>query len=194
MICSFLIPSRARYDRLKKSIESIRAHSHDSEILVRLDHCDPGSIEFLMENPDVKTLIGSRDFGEYYGYKAVHLMYTELALAASAPWIWVWNDDSFLDVGEGFDWEAQLAGIEPKETIVHPEWYQLHQSFYQHCDSGFPLIPNGSWEGPMDVPIDTWMIERAKKLGWGRTWLGGVTVNHQRDSEQELLEHRDGVL
>jgi hypothetical protein len=199
MTCSFLIPSRGRYDRLEHSIASIRANSKDSEILVRLDDCDPGAGAFAVAHPELRVIIGPRQIGELYGYGALHLMYDELAQDATGAWLWMWNDDCFLEVEEGVDWEAQLRSFYTP-AIVHPQWHQLGGSGYQwDMRSAFPCVPSSQWsiedwgEGMPEgwsSGMDGWLIHRGKSRGWKPQFLDGVTNNHQRDTPEQLIEHR----
>lgn len=194
MTCSFLLPSRARYDRLERAVASILGNSKDSEVLVRLDDDDPGAEEFKEAHPEARVFIGPREIKGVIGYLALHHMYTELAKEAIAPWVWMWNDDCTLEVNPSIDWEQRLRRFQTRNVIVHPEWHQWNSSKYR-CDPGsaFPCVPNGQWgEGGIQDPMDSWLVELGQKRGWRTKFLVGVTANHQRDREELLEIHRQG--
>lgn len=204
-LCSVLIPSRARPDRLRKTIRSIWETSDAGrvEILVRFDSDDELSLGIVTElaRDGVRVVVGPRG----RGYLTLAVYYEELARIAAGAWIWVMNDDAHImghdgrwppcDLAAARGWDARLAEI-PLVHIVQPEMYKLGGSGYLHCDGGaFPLVPNGAWrsfgEPHLCEPIDTWLDVILHQRGnWQTRFLKGVAVVHDRDTADVLEEHR----
>lgn len=191
-ICSCLIPSRRRSTQLAKTIISIRTASffEDVEILIRIDD-DDGLMAFLIptfEQWGVRFVIGPR----YKGYESHGVFYDELAKAASAPWVALFNDDTII---EGADWVQQLRELPTHGLIVQPEFSKLGGSTYQHAEGQcVPFLPNGCWKqyGMDAIPFqpDTNLHKLLESNGWKTHFLKGVTIHHQRASDEELAEHR----
>lgn len=198
-LCAILIPSRARPQRLWKTIKSVRETSAPgaAEILVRFDDDDLASLAIIDElrRADVRVTVGPRR----QGYGSISSFYTELADQSDAPWIWVMNDDAHI-AGTAhrrhIGWDGQLRGIPTEGFIVQPEIYQWNTSGYRFCEGGaFPAVPNGAWRrfgfDEIGAPIDTWLDQVLRvKNGWTTRFLRDVTVVHIRDTEAELAKHR----
>lgn len=152
----------------------------DHKSLNVIEKCD-GSL--------LKLFIGPR----LRGYATLNLLYTELAKAATGDWIWIMNDDATV---EGKDWDLKLKEIPTDGWIVQPEFIQNGMSLYQKCVGGpFPLIPRDSWSkwGATTIPdpADTQLDELLRvHHNWGTKFLEGITVNHQRDNDEQLEAHR----
>ena len=213
MLCAIILPSRARPDRLLKTLESVRATIDNplyTEILIRLDDDDQESLarrnEF--EHPDPRTVVPSLMLSELKGkwprtrvivgprgrgYGDLHKMYGELAAATEASWLWMMNDDAVI-VGQG--WDKQLYELPTTGLLVQPETYQLGFSRYANSEGGaFPIFPNNCWlpewqdgpENPLDVAIDELL---RKRRGWKTHFLPGIEVVHDRDDDASLEAHR----
>ena len=194
MICSFLCPSRARPDRLAKTLDSIFATATmpgDSEVLVKLDVDEPRFDEYqtVVSRPGVKAIWGPRK----NGYASLAEVYTELALLANGDWMWVMNDDAWIG---GVGWDVQLAALPTTGLIVQPEIYQLGLGAYPRCEGGaFPVVPRLVWERfghtRAQEPIDTWLDQLLRfEHGWTTHFLPGIAVVHERDRDEVLAEHR----
>jgi GT2 family glycosyltransferase len=192
MKVAVLLPSRARPDRLHKTIKSTYDTATEFEILVRLDDDDKLTLDRLKEFDQydkVKFVIGPRE----RGYGSLNIFYTELANSSDAEWISIMNDDA---VYEGKDWDKQLFGIPTEGFIVQPELYQLGGSKYFNCEGGaFPFVPNSSWKkyGPaiMPDPVDTCLDNILRKeSGWKTQFLKGIGVVHDREDQEILDVHR----
>jgi len=118
-ICSVLIPSRNRFDRLmecSKQIFEKAANPNAIEILVRIDRDDPETYKRICEFPkewNMKFVIGDR----YRGYKDLYLMYDELCKIATGEFFWLYNDD--VDI-QNAGWDNFLQQYKNKVIIIHP--------------------------------------------------------------------------
>lgn len=212
LTCSVLIPSRARPERLEKAVRSILDTACDPssvEVIIRIDDDDPDTtraIERLREL-GARVLVGARRMG----YASLADFYTEMAEAASAPWIWIMNDDAWIEDDRATrianwrwgsptirSWDSQLLLLGSSDTVmVQPEIYQLGGSAYPHTAGGpFPIVPNGCWKryGLTRIEnhcVDTWLHELlVRDNGWRTYFLEGIRVVHDRDSDAEIERHR----
>ena len=102
MLCSVLIPSRKRVDRLWKTIGSVlttAAHPEQVEVIIRADDDDPDTIKSWASGPqegwirsNVHLHVGPR----MRGYPDLHKMYEEMKAFAKGKWLWVFNDDAVI--------------------------------------------------------------------------------------------------
>lgn len=193
MLCAILIPSRARPDRLLKTIHSIykTASLENFDIRLRLDLDDQLMMDRLKEFEsldNVRVYVGMRRLG----YECLNEFYTELADMAPADWLMIMNDDAWID-GKG--WDKQLADVPREGFIVQPEWYQWGQSVYKGECSAFPFVPNGCWKKfglpiiphEADASLHRLLVD---SQGWKTHFLLGVRVVHERDSTEQLEIHR----
>ena len=194
MLCAILLPSRARPDRLLKTIASVWATVADPsrvEVLLRLDDDDRAMLDRLgeFEKPGTRIIVGPRG----RGYPDLNKMYGELAAATPAPWLWMMNDDAII-VGKG--WDEQLVPLPTTGLLVQPEMYQLGFSRYANSEGGaFPIFPNKCWRpewtdelvDPLDAKIDE--LLRGQR-GWKTHFLPGIEVVHDRDDDASLEAHR----
>lgn len=191
-ICSCLIPSRGRPIKLADVISSIQSSDPTQlvEILVRIDDDDDRTLPFipLLKRWGVRVVVGPR----YKGYESHGVFYDELAKAASAPWVALFNDDTII---EGDDWVEQLRELPTHGLIVQPEFSKLGGSTYHRAEGQcVPFLPNGCWKqyGMDAIPFqpDTNLHKLLEGNGWKTHFLKGVTIHHQRASDEELAEHR----
>lgn len=193
MICSVLIPSRKRVDRLKKTIESIIATTTEVEIIVRADIDDKETVDFLKEAYDKKYvdtyIVGERKNGWY----SICDFYQEMVHVSRGTWILVMNDDCTV---EGHGWDEKLKSIPANGVMVYPEIHVLGGSTYTNDVGGpFPIVPNKCWEqyGFETIPpvVDLGLYELlVKEHNWNIAFIKGMTGNHQRDNDQQLEAHR----
>ena len=184
-LCSFLIPSRFRFDRLKALIESIHSASepdHDFEIIVRLHDDDNDSINGVAELsqwPRTRYIIGKT----YDGYESLHIFTAELLEAAVGEWAWHFNDDQLLEKG-GIAWEPRLRSM-PKNALVQPAIHRLNDSVYFNDAAGpAPCHANEPWVAEFlrstgNPRVDTNLHAEFVRRGSPIVFLTGMGVNHQ---------------
>lgn len=196
MICSCLIPSRARINRLFAAIHTIRESASDPstfEILIRLDDDDRDSLKYLPtleQFSNVRVFVGPR----CAGWQSVEsVFYTELAEAAKGDWCWFLLDDMILG---GRDWDLKLREVPTDGFIVQPEIWRLGGSTYPKSEGGnFPCAPRNSWlrfgwprvMRPVDIELDR--LLRVTN-GWRTHFLQGITAWHLEDDPDKLAAHR----
>jgi len=118
-ICSVLIPSRRRIERLQETIKRLfdnATNPNAIEVLVRLDRDDLQTYEHIREFSnewDIKFIIGDR----YQGYRDLNKMYGELCKIAVGTFFWLYNDD--VDI-ETVGWDEFLWQYEKKVVIIYP--------------------------------------------------------------------------
>lgn len=194
MLCSFLIPSRARFERLLSSVDSIlRTSSHENiEILVRLDNDDFASISRLQELRirGVRVVIGDR----LKGHASLHDFYNELAEIATGNWVFFLNDDITLETFHP-NWTEQLKPLPLAGILACGKWYQLGLSRYDAPAVACPIVPNKcwlklGWERIPSCVDEAFLALLIKQHGWSIVPLPSLTVNHQRDDDEQLRAHR----
>lgn len=187
MICSCLIPSRQRPDKLALAIASIQMTSHpeDVEILVRFDDDDTASLSIIpdLEAKGVRVLVGPR----YEGYRSHGRFYTELSKIANGAWIAGFNDDTMI---QGQGWADKLKAVPMDGFIVQPEFSRIGDSTYHRAEGQcVPFVPNLCWEQfghqEIGIPTDTWLDTMLRQdHGWHTAFLPGVTIWHQWNPEE----------
>jgi len=184
LLLSVLIPSRGRFDKLLRCIQSWHETASDPqafEVRVKFDTDDSGSLVRVGELEkfgNVTVLIDER----MSGYGSIDYFCTKMADESKAPWITVFNDDAMV-YGKG--WGDQLREVPTSGFIVQPEINQLNSSIYPLCEGGaFPIVPNGFWKAfgmdTIKAPSDYHFEELRKMHGWQTHFLKGVTFNHER--------------
>lgn len=194
-LLAVLIPTRKRFDRLVKAIQSVKetTDADNIEIWLRVDRDDTETVEqipmMLRVEPNLRVLIGDR----LDGYASLCCFYQELSYLCYAKWVFIMNDDITV---EGNGWDKQLATIPTDGVIVWPEFMQWNNSKYP-SGSGYvcPIVPTRCWEkfGVKDLgnPVDMHLIGLLRdQQKWRVELLNGMTVNHQRDSDADLIEFR----
>ena len=188
-LVSFLVPSRGRFGQLIGSLASIKLTSPADariEYLVRLDSDDSKSVHYAR---DLETLFGARviigppnaPIAHAHGLRReISPLYNELSNLATAPWVWIWNDDAWL---RGNGWYQQLEKLPVEPSLVLVESLQHHQSYYhQHAANVLPMFLRNAWEKlGMPVapePIDLCMVDSIRAAGWPEHHLIGTCVVH----------------
>lgn len=211
--CSVLIPSRARYPRLVKTIDSVFATAADPrrvEVIIRLDDDDESSLrhlENLVRWPKIDIIVGPRR----NGYASLSEFYEECADRARGAWLWVMNDDAIIDSANKYPrldgraypmqtkrWDEMLAELSSADRIlIQPELYKLGGSGYWDCEGGaFPIVSKDCWRrvghDHIGHPIDTWFDQVLRvQNGWRTHFLTGWAVVHDRDTDDVLAKHRE---
>ena len=132
---SVLVPSRERADALKFSLDSLELKKNNLvEILVWIDDDDPQLEQYhnlFDNNSHIKMFIQPRA-----GYKNFHVMLNYLAMQASGDWMWLWNDDAYMENPDWYDtFISQASLARPKEE---PVVYNLSPT--RNCGNGFPVV------------------------------------------------------
>lgn len=188
-LVSFLVPSRGRFGQLVGSLASIKLTAPlDARIeyLVRLDSDDSKSVHYSKDLEalfDARVVVGPPNAPRSTAHglrREINLLYTELSHLATAPWIWVWNDDAWL---RGNEWYQQLEKLPQEPALVLAESLQHHQSYYhQHAANVLPMFPRNAWEllghGAAPEPIDLEMVNQIRAAGWPEHHLTGTCVVH----------------
>lgn len=182
MICSFLLPSRQRPEKLLRAINSIydtATHPDLIQVLIRLDCDDPRlceAVKLIPKRPQILTIIGVRE-GPGAGNE-------ELVQWAIGKWIGLFNDDAEM---QGKGWDEQLDA-ETQTCVYQPEIYRLNDNEY-HCSSstGFPFFPNKCWDGLfIGSPADAAIVELAQHRMWPIRYLKGLKIWHDRIADATL--------
>lgn len=194
MTCSFLIPSRARFQRLLSSVDSILQHSlaGSVEILVRLDGDDLNSVQRMNELNirGVRVIVGDR----MKGHASLHDFYNELAEHARGDWLFFLNDDITIESTYP-NWIEQLRAQPTSGVLACSKIYQLGQSRYDAPGVACPIVPNKCWlkMGWERIPScvdEAFLALLVRQNGWSIVPLPSLTVNHQRDNDELLRQHR----
>lgn len=214
ILCSVLVPSRCRFDRLLKTVNSVFSTVSDPsriEVLVRFDADDTESLARVGElevMKNVRYLVGPR----LSGYAALPAFYDEMVAIAKGSWVWIMNDDAHIravwecmhDPAEGQRrlqvyryWDTQLADVPiTHDVILQVELYRWGASdYWNHNASAFPIVMHEGWkrigEPQLQNPVDIWLDEIVRRVAGGRTlFLDGVAVVHERDDDAVLAIHR----
>jgi hypothetical protein len=198
MLCSILIPSRGRPDRLLKTIQSIIDSAADPkqfEFLIRVDEDEKTKYIDAIGSLPLQTNIWQISGRRKDGWYSIHEFYDELADTANDKWIWIMNDDATVSCWGEKKWDEQLAEIKTKGFIVYPEVHKLNESTYvKDAGGAFPILPNKCWKkykvDSIPKDCDKSLYELLLSHGWAAKFLSGVTAAHERDSDEQLNEHR----
>ncbi|TAK51571.1 MAG: hypothetical protein EPO24_15740, partial [Bacteroidetes bacterium] len=123
-VLSVLVPSRERAVALKFSLDSLGLARNNIEVLIWVDNDDPQVDEYRRlfgKDVRIKLFIEPR-----VGYRKFHIMQNFLASRASGDWLYLWNDDAYMDSVEWYDTFIDFASLSnPKEEpVVYNVWGQ----------------------------------------------------------------------
>ena len=184
MLCSVLIASRNRFDKLLDCVRSVydcASKEADFEVIVRLHKSDEEAsrrwVELFCRWDSVQVIWGE----DHDGYQSVTRFYQELIDAAKGHWCWHLNDDM---VVTGEDWNGKLAQINNHWTVVQPELHRLNDSVYANEIYGpAPIHPREALGrkllelgGP--APDMIVFIELVVNRGWAVQFLESVGIWH----------------
>jgi len=190
ILCSILIPSLWRFNKLKQAIGSfyVTAPRDAFEVLVRLQENDPESIarkdELLRMGDNLRVWVGPpKPKGQ-----GNSMLWNYLVPHASGKWHQYWSDDMMIDG----DWSQQMAQLPLTGVIAQPEIHRLNNSRYLNDNAGpVPFVPATAWAEAglkeLPEPIDTkaWEIFCVQRQ-WRAVFLKGVSVIHNRVSDATL--------
>lgn len=145
MLCTVAIPTRERFDKVLRCVQSVfRASTgnyENFEVLLRLHRSDRmmsarlGDLEARLEPGQHFRVIWGDDL---YGYRSLPAFYQELIDAAQGEYVWHVNDDMEVfgpATGPGWDFEMHQA-IQDGPCLVQPELHKLNVSVYRHHANG----------------------------------------------------------
>ena len=186
MLCSILLCTRGRPEKLRRCIESIRksATSEDYQFIFRVDNDDHKT---YFESFSYLTRRDKLIVGPCLGWSGLKLMLPEMEAIADGHWMWLMNDDVVVTG----DWMGGLALVPKWGHVVHPEFTQLNESEYRHDNrAGFPMYPKLAWKtlGATSYPdpFDDTGVRFLWSHGFTTSFLPGVRIWHDR--------HPDGTL
>jgi len=195
-LCSILIPTRGRLDRLKSAIASIcfnAPKNGEFEFVLRIDDDESADVTHWANHVDhavIKLIVGPRG----KGYADLYKFYAECAARASGKYVWIFNDDTEI-IGPWFERLSEA----PDRAFIQPDTYQLNGSIYTKCeDIGFPIVPRDSWleyeydtkpnfPNQVDLGLYNVLVRDGK---WPVHFLSGVTVRHSRIVDNTLPKGR----
>lgn len=194
MLCSVIIPTRKRLNKLTRAVASVFSTALDPtnvEVVLRIHSDDLETIQALPEllaMGNVKVAIG-----EPLKYGDSGTFYWEPCQLAVGRWVWMFNDDAMIDTSSD-GWDGELSEIETSGWIVVPQTSRLGPSIYtldQSCP--FHLVPNRWWEQfglkHFGHPIDNFVLDRLRHdAKWKTKFLPGLSVWHDRDELESLSE------
>lgn len=189
MLCSVLIPSRKRFDKLLKCIESVYANAAihiPFEVIVRFHKSDVEARERCLELdkfPNVLAIWGE----DWDGYESLGVFYHELIQEAIGKWCWHLNDDMVVTTTRpGITWTARLNVVIGANVLVQPELHQLNNSVYVFDKTGpAPIHPRTALGKVLLLPacggaVDAMIYsELVVKRHWQVRFLEGIGVHHQ---------------
>jgi hypothetical protein len=189
MLCSVLIASRRRFDKLLRCIESVYEHSFivpEFEVIVRFHKTDLEARDRCVELDRFENV--SAIWGEdLAGYESLGYFYNELIEQAQGKWCWHLNDDMVvITTTEGKTWNTELDGVIGNYLLVQPELHQLNNSVYVFDKRGpAPIHPRkclgklllrAATGAAVDSAIYEELVEKRK---WQVVFLEGIGVHHQ---------------
>ncbi len=191
-LVSVMIPSRKRVNKLNRTLQQLADTATDTnfEVLIRIDDDDiesQSAAESWQKLYGAKVFVGKR-LGGYCSLDSQ--FYRELEENASGTFVWIAGDD-MLVYG---DWFGELSKVPTTGFIVQPEISRLRESSYHRAEAqAFPIFPRFCWKQftdefprPFDVNGSNLLLSNGCK-----TWfLNGVTMWHDRASDEEIEEHR----
>lgn len=168
MIASVLMPTRERIEMAKESIESLG--EGDFEVLLYVDDDDAQLEEYKkLESKKVRVFVRPR--ATYYRF---HEMINELSKEARGDWLFLWNDDAFMQ-GE---WLPSFKDFDPFKVNV------MRFGSSANNLNLFPAISRKMYEVQgfysLSPHCDSWAMDISKELGCER-WVHGMTIEHRRD-------------
>lgn len=121
---SVLCPSRGRPEMLMSSRDTFK---DEIEFLVAVDKDDSAL-------PAYKALGIPLTITKRYGYPYLEKYYNILAKKATGDWLFNWNDDAFLGMGNVV---GLLEELDPQEPAI---------GYFDNGDTRFPLVSRGLYE------------------------------------------------
>lgn len=156
---SILLPSRGRPGSLQRSVASLRDTATCPEklsVLVAFDEDDA-------ETGEVATGLGACPVRfDRVGYSKLHLYYNGLAGIADGDWLFLWNDDAYM---ETVGWDSVLWDYDPQVPVV----LSPSSTGVEHRMCCFPVASRCLYNciGHMSLSchVDSWLQDLAATVG-----------------------------
>lgn len=189
-----MIPTRHRVVKLQKTLSQLylSATEFAFEIILMGDDDDPETLKAFDELErgiqGIRTIRTPR-----LGYVQLDSgYYARMEQEAQGEFVWIAGDD-MLVTG---DWFGELKKVPKTGFIVQPETSRLRESVYPRAEGqAFPIFPRFCWQqfqSTFPVPFDTCGSDLLLANGWKTWFLEGVTMWHDRPSDEEIDRHRQG--
>lgn len=199
VLCSILIVSRLRFEKLKLAMQSfLNTAKHENiEFIIRLhkniaeDWDRRHELQALCPNVRVEVFAG-RDLNPG---EAKNILHEEIRHLARGLWHNYWSDD---EVISGRGWDEQLEYVPTTGFIVNPEVYRLGLTHYKQSLEGFgptPFVPADCLDRfgvkvlqePPDLALDNLLRQ---DNGWKMVLLKGVMIFHDREIDRTLPKEK----
>lgn len=178
---SVLLPSRARVEMARKSIESL---GDNVEVLIWVDDDDQARDDYRTMSWDTGAQVFVRP---RVGYPNMHKMVNLLARKTKGDWLLLWNDDALMHTQ---DWQAKL----PELSTTKPQVLNIFNSNPEV--NLFPLINRKMYETmghySLSAHCDSWVQDIGNKLGIHQ-FVPDIEVEHLRERiNDETKQHSQG--
>lgn len=134
-----LLPTRGRTDALDRSVRTLidNAHNINSvQFMFGFDRDDKVGLDHFRKNLKVELDQGGVNYValqfDRLGYINIDKYYTQLAKTADADWLFIWNDDAFMNT-TGWDQVIEKYTGQMRVLKVH--------THNEHPYSIFPIVP-----------------------------------------------------
>jgi len=184
-LVSIIIPSRNRFDRLLKTLNSIIEKTNiieRVEVLLRFDYDDYSSIERIKELPfdkiDLQIIIGDK----FRGHMDSHIFVNEMCLLSRGDFIFNFNDDSFIETQ---DWDKLLCRYSGQVIVLKPSTSDDAEAAKLNT---FPIISREIFEilehFSLNAHLDTWIQYISRGLNI-EVELDELRIYHDRPDNPE---------
>jgi hypothetical protein len=194
MLCSVLIPTRHRADRLAAAVESVfrTAVSPQSVEVILCVHAD--DTETVTALPSLLLMGNVRAFiGPPAPYDKNGEIHWELCQLAKGAWLWFFNDDVTVDQCS-LGWDDCLQDMPTGGVIALPDTHRLGESIYTRDEKcPFMFTPNGWWKRlgltGFVSPIDNFVFGTLRVANaWKTEFIPGLSVWHDRRNDRLMQE------
>jgi len=124
-LIAVLIPTRGRVNRLERCLNSFNKKTKNKEkieLIVKIDNDDLDTLDFLKNYKseiDLKIIVSEREDG----YGSLHKFYNEMANASNAEYLYIYNDDIWMDT-DGWEEIVQKYSGEHFVILAHNTYVQ----------------------------------------------------------------------
>ena len=150
---SVVLPSRERPELLEQSIASLGGG--DFEVVIRVDDDDPRRDDYADLG---RVIVGPR-----HGYGALQHYYNELGAHARGDWLFLWNDDSFMQTP---DWIDIVRSYDGQMVVLNPNTNHANWEIDMNV---FPIFPRKIFEllghFSLNAHNDSWIEYVARDAG-----------------------------
>ncbi len=178
---SILLPTRARFDMVISSINSLFNTCSDEnnfEILLGLDNDDIETSQKLADSLKEKYNVKFFFFERQY-YRGLHNYYNELCLKSLGDSLLLWNDDAIM---KSLNWDLEIINNHKEFKVLNPK-VDTMEDYWKNVGVLFPIIPKKWIEitGQMScVPAcDSWIDVISKRLNI-LIPIESIIISHER--------------